>query len=54
VISAPIAATPADAPIWRRKVTADVVVPRSAEEEVHQGVRIPLGRGFAGRIAKER
>ena len=24
------------------------------EEEVHQGVRIPLGKGFAGRIAKER
>jgi sigma-B regulation protein RsbU (phosphoserine phosphatase) len=24
------------------------------EEEVHQGVRIPLGRGFAGRIAAER
>ena len=27
---------------------------RGIEEEVHQGVRIPLGRGFAGRIAKER
>ena len=25
---------------------------RGIEEEVHQGVRIPLGRGFAGRIAK--
>ena len=24
------------------------------EEEVHQGVRIPVGRGFAGRIAAER
>ena len=23
------------------------------EEEVHQGVRIPVGRGFAGRIAGE-
>ena len=23
------------------------------EEEVHQGVRIPVGRGFAGRIAAE-
>ena len=29
-------------------------VARGIEEEVHQGVRIPLGRGFAGRIAKER
>lgn len=29
-------------------------VARGVEEEVHQGVRIPLGRGFAGRIAKER
>src|SRR3954452_12668358 len=27
---------------------------RGIEEEVHQGVRIPLGRGFAGRTAKER
>jgi sigma-B regulation protein RsbU (phosphoserine phosphatase) len=27
---------------------------RGIEEEVHQGVRIPLGRGFAGRIAKQR
>jgi putative methionine-R-sulfoxide reductase with GAF domain len=27
---------------------------RGIEEEVHQGVRIPLGHGFAGRIAKER
>ena len=27
---------------------------RGIEEEVHQGVRIPLGRGFAGRIAQER
>ena len=26
---------------------------RGLEEEVHQGVRIPLGRGFAGRIAEE-
>ncbi|MDT7552069.1 MAG: hypothetical protein QOI16_605, partial [Pseudonocardiales bacterium] len=24
------------------------------EEEVHQGVRIPLGQGFAGRIAQEK
>src|SRR4051812_49346024 len=24
---------------------------RGIEEEVHQGVRVPLGRGFAGRIA---
>ena len=29
-------------------------VARGIEEEVHQGVRIPLGRGFAGRIAKDR
>jgi serine phosphatase RsbU (regulator of sigma subunit) len=29
-------------------------VARGLEEEVHQGVRIPLGRGFAGRIAEER
>jgi len=29
-------------------------VARGIEEEVHQGVRIPLGRGFAGRIAQER
>jgi anti-sigma regulatory factor (Ser/Thr protein kinase) len=27
---------------------------RGIEEEVEQGVRIPLGRGFAGRIASER
>ena len=27
-------------------------VARGIEEEVHQGVRIPLGRGFAGRIAE--
>lgn len=27
---------------------------RGIEEEVHQGSRIPLGRGFAGRIAAER
>ena len=27
---------------------------RGLEEEVHQGVRIPLGEGFAGRIAAER
>jgi len=27
---------------------------RGIEEEVEQGVRIPVGRGFAGRIAKER
>ena len=27
---------------------------RGIEEEVHQGVRIPLGRGFAGRIAGDR
>jgi GAF domain-containing protein len=26
---------------------------RGIEEEVHQGVRIPLGRGFAGRVASE-
>jgi Stage II sporulation protein E (SpoIIE)/GAF domain len=26
---------------------------RGLEEEVHQGVRVPLGRGFAGRIAAE-
>ena len=35
----------------------DEVVARAArglEEEVEQGVRIPLGRGFAGRIAAER
>jgi sigma-B regulation protein RsbU (phosphoserine phosphatase) len=29
-------------------------VARGIEEEVHQGVRIPLGRGFAGRIAEGR
>jgi serine phosphatase RsbU (regulator of sigma subunit) len=29
-------------------------VAHGIEEEVHQGVRIPLGRGFAGRIADER
>ena len=29
-------------------------VARGIEEEVHQGVRIPLGRGFAGRIAQIR
>jgi GAF domain-containing protein/anti-sigma regulatory factor (Ser/Thr protein kinase) len=36
---------------------ADELVARAArgiEEEVEQGVRIPLGRGFAGRIAAER
>ena len=36
---------------------ADQLVARAAkgiEEEVEQGVRIPLGRGFAGRIAAER
>jgi putative methionine-R-sulfoxide reductase with GAF domain len=27
---------------------------RGIEEEVHQGVRIPLGKGFAGRIAAEK
>lgn len=27
---------------------------RGIEEEVHQGVRVPLGAGFAGRIAAER
>src|SRR5258705_13474067 len=27
---------------------------KGIEEEVEQGVRIPLGRGFAGRIASER
>src|SRR5437763_6949957 len=27
---------------------------RGLEEEVEQGVRIPIGRGFAGRIAAER
>ena len=27
---------------------------KGIEEEVHQGVRIPLGRGFAGRIAEGR
>jgi sigma-B regulation protein RsbU (phosphoserine phosphatase) len=27
---------------------------RGIEEEVHQGVRIPLGRGFAGHVALER
>jgi GAF domain-containing protein len=35
----------------------DEVVARAAkgiEEEVEQGVRIPLGRGFAGRVAAER
>jgi phosphoserine phosphatase RsbU/P len=29
-------------------------VARGIEEEVNQGVRIPLGRGFAGRIAEQR
>ena len=36
---------------------AGVVAARAAkgiEEEVEQGVRIPLGRGFAGRVAAER
>jgi len=36
---------------------ADVLVAQAAkgiEEEVRQGVRIPVGRGFAGRIAAER
>jgi GAF domain-containing protein/anti-sigma regulatory factor (Ser/Thr protein kinase) len=36
---------------------AGVVVARAAkgiEEEVQQGVRIPLGKGFAGRVAAER
>jgi phosphoserine phosphatase RsbU/P len=28
-------------------------VARGIEEEVHQGVRIPLGQGFAGRIADQ-
>src|SRR5215467_2941609 len=35
---------------------ADELVARAArgiEEEVRQGVRVPLGRGFAGRIAAE-
>src|SRR5436189_3360065 len=35
----------------------EVLVARAArglEEEVRQGVRIPVGRGFAGRIAAER
>jgi phosphoserine phosphatase RsbU/P len=27
---------------------------RGLEEEVHQGVRVPVGRGFAGRIAATR
>ena len=27
---------------------------RGIEEEVRQGVRIPIGRGFAGRVAAER
>ena len=27
---------------------------KGIEEEVEQGVRIPVGRGFAGRIAAER
>jgi anti-sigma regulatory factor (Ser/Thr protein kinase)/putative methionine-R-sulfoxide reductase with GAF domain len=37
--------------------TANELVARAAkgiEEEVEAGVRIPIGRGFAGRIAKER
>ena len=37
--------------------SADELVARAAvgiEEEVEQGVRIPLGRGFAGRVAAER
>jgi signal transduction histidine kinase len=36
---------------------ADELVARAAvgiEEEVEQGVRVPLGRGFAGRIAEQR
>ena len=36
----------------RRFLVATVA--RGIEEEVHQGVRIPLGRGFAGRIAEDR
>ena len=38
-------------------VDGDTLLARAAkgiEEEVEQGVRIPLGRGFAGRIAAER
>ena len=27
---------------------------RGLEEEVHQGVRVPVGRGFAGRVAATR
>jgi GAF domain-containing protein len=40
-----------------RDWNTDELVARSAvgiEEEVEQGIRIPLGRGFAGRIAAER
>ncbi|MEV4051946.1 GAF domain-containing SpoIIE family protein phosphatase [Amycolatopsis sp. NPDC049688] len=37
--------------------TADYLAAAAAvgiEEEVHQGVRVPVGRGFAGRIAQQR
>jgi anti-sigma regulatory factor (Ser/Thr protein kinase)/putative methionine-R-sulfoxide reductase with GAF domain len=36
----------------RRQLVATAA--RGIEEEVEQGVRIPIGRGFAGRIAQER
>src|SRR3954451_18082269 len=38
------------------EVSGDLVAQaaKGIEEEVEQGVRIPLGRGFAGRIAAER
>src|SRR5215212_1241086 len=38
------------------EVSGDLVAQaaKGIEEEVEQGVRIPMGRGFAGRIAAER
>jgi GAF domain-containing protein len=45
------------AAILLRDVRTEELVARAAlgiEEEVEQGVRIPLGRGFAGRVAAER
>src|SRR5690242_10782427 len=43
--------------VWRLDPSRGFLIataPRGLEEEVHQGVRVPLGRGFAGRVAAER
>ena len=48
---------PTRAPCCCSTSDADELVARAAvgiEEEVEQGVRIPVGRGFAGRVAAER